>query len=293
MCGRFLAMASDCELLVDSSDEKLARQLSQIVAAEAWRIEQKFSRYRDDSIIHKIHGAQGRAVAVDEETTALLNFAEQCYQLSDGLFDITSGILRKAWLFDGSDNIPSRQRVKDLLPFVGWQKLDWNAPHLTLPEGMQIDFGGFGKEYAVDRAATLVAEYLAAQNNGVAFLINFGGDLFASGAPKNADSWAVGIESIGGSTHSVVVQLKYGGLATSGDARRFLQRNGKRYSHVLNPRTGWPVSQAAAAITVAAPNCVDAGFLATLAMLNGGHAQEFLEAQSVLFWIQQRYQSPT
>ena len=100
-------MASDCELLVDSSDAELTHELTQIVATEAWRIEQKFSRYRDDSILCEIHGARGRAVSVDEETSGLLNFAARCYQLSDGLFDITSGVLRKAWVFDGSDNIPS------------------------------------------------------------------------------------------------------------------------------------------------------------------------------------------
>ncbi len=288
MCGRFTAMASDCELLLDSNDKKLAHELTQIVAAEAWRVEQKFSRYRDDSVLHEIHSARGRAVTVDEETTGLLNFAAQCYQLSDGLFDITSGILRKAWVFDGSDNMPSSQQVQDLLPLIGWSKLDWRAPLLTLPEGMQIDFGGFGKEYAVDRAARLLAEYLIAQHKEIAFLLNFGGDLCASGPPGNRQHWTVGVESIGGSAQSVVVQLKHGGLATSGDARRFLERNGKRYSHVLDPRTGWPVSHAPAAVTVAAPNCVDAGFLATLAMLNGKHAREFLKAQSVLFWIQQR-----
>lgn len=288
MCGRFVAMASDCELLVDCRDEKLTRKLTQIVATEAWRIEQKFSRYRDDNVVHEIHGAQGRAVRVDEETTGLLNFAARCYQLSDGLFDITSGILRKAWVFDGSDNIPSPQQVQDLLTLVGWSKLAWQAPSLTLPEGMQIDFGGFGKEYAVDRAAKLLTEYLATQNNNVAFLINFGGDLFASAPPGNKESWTVGIESIGGSAQSVVVQLKHGGLATSGDARRFLERDGKRYSHVLDPRSGWPVSDAPAAVTVAAQNCTDAGFLATLSMLHGKQAHEFLEAQFVLFWIQQR-----
>ena len=127
MCGRFMAMASDCELLVDSSDEQLTHELAQIVATEAWRIEQKFSRYRDDSVLYEIHGAQGQAVSVDDETTGLLNFAAQCHQLSDGLFDITSGILRKVWIFDGSDNIPSSRQVQDLLPMVGWPKLAWQA----------------------------------------------------------------------------------------------------------------------------------------------------------------------
>ena len=81
------------------------------------------------------------------------------------------------------------------------------------------------------------------------------------------------------------IRLEHGGLATSGDARRFLLKDGIRYSHILDPTTGWPVRDAPRSITVAADTCTQAGMLATLAMLNGPDAEHFLAAQAVRFWI--------
>ena len=145
---------------------------------------------------------------------------------------------------------------------------------------MEIDFGGIGKEYAVDRAAALVRDI-----TDTPVLINFGGDLFATAPPAGQPHWLVGVESIGG-LQSAMIQLQRGALATSGDARRFLLKNGKRYPHVLNPRTGWPVLDAPRSVTVAANTCVEAGLLATLAMFHGREAEDFLAAQQVLHWIQ-------
>lgn len=279
--GSFAAMASPCETLIDTDDKQLAEKITRIVAHEAWRIEQKFSRYRDDNILYRIHHANGNTISVDDELSLLLDFAQQCYELSDGLFDITSGVLRRAWTFDGSDNVPDQQQTDALLQYIGWDKVSWHTPDLSLPQGMEIDLGGIGKEYAVDKAGLLAAE---ATDRPV--LINFGGDLFATKAPHERESWQVGIESIGGSDKTAVITIKSGGIATSGDAKRFLQCDGKRYSHVLNPKTGRSVEQAPQSVTVAAPSCIEAGFLSTLAMLHGKHAKEFLQAQDVLFWIQ-------
>lgn len=280
MAGQFQAMASPCEVLIDSEDEALARRIADTVAAEAWRIETTFSRYRDDNIVYRINNANGEQVEVDAETAQLLDFAEQAYQLSDGAFDLSSGVLRRAWKFDGSDCLPGQSQIDELLSIVGWDKLRWQSPVLCLQPGMEIDFGGIGKEYAVDRAASLVRAF-----TDTPILINFGGDLFATAPPAGQPHWLVGVENIGG-LQSAMIQLQRGGLATSGDARRFLLNNGKRYPHVLNPRTGWPVMDAPRSVTVAAGSCVEAGLLATLAMLSGREAESFLAAQDVLHWIQ-------
>ncbi|MGJ8687617.1 MAG: FAD:protein FMN transferase [Spongiibacteraceae bacterium] len=278
--GRFKAMASPCEVLVNSRDQKLAKRLSQLVADEAWRIEDKFSRYRDDNIVYKINHAQGAAVQVDEETAGLLNFADHAYAISDGKFDLSSGVLRRVWKFDGSDNIPSRQQAQQLLATIGWDKIQWRDNRIQLRSDMEIDFGGIGKEYAVDRAAAIVK---AETNTPV--LINFGGDLFATAPPSGQHYWHIGVEKVAG-MQSALVQLKHGGLATSGDANRFLQKDGLRYPHVLDPHTAWPVMDAPRSVTVAADSCIEAGLIATLAMLNGAEAEAFLEAQDVLFWLQ-------
>ncbi len=276
----FTAMASPCEVLLDVDDRDEAASLGELAAAEAGRIEQRLSRYRDDNIIHTINHAAGRPVLVDDETAGLLDFADQCFRLSEGRFDVTSGVLRRVWRFDGSANVPSRAAVKELLPLVGWDKVTWARPSITLPVGMEIDLGGLGKEYAVDRAAQLVS-----MRTRAAVLVNFGGDLRALGSRRDGRPWRVGVESPAGPTAALDLELAQGALATSGDARRFLLKDGVRYPHILNPRTGWPVLDAPRSVTVLADACTEAGLLATLAMLHGRGARGFLADQGVKYWV--------
>lgn len=277
--GQFSAMAGPCEILLATSSEQLANEMLKIAANEAWRIEQKFSRYRDDSIVSRINNSHGTTIEVDKETAHLLGFSHQCHQLSGGLFDITSGILRKVWLFDGSDCIPSKQAVTDLLPLVGLEKSSWSPPLFTLPDGMQIDFGGIGKEYAVDRVLQLLQKY-----QDIPTLVNFGGDIVTNRC-RESSPWVVGIENPSQiESSSTLLDVHNGALATSGGTRRFIVHQGVRYSHVLNPLTGWPVDDPPLSVTVAAESCTLAGMLATYAMLNGVNAEEFLEEQNVKFW---------
>jgi thiamine biosynthesis lipoprotein len=237
------------------------------------------SRYRDDNIVHAINTAEGRPVVVDDETARLIDYAAQLFELSDGKFDITSGVLRRAWKFDGSDRLPRPEAVAALLPIVGWRRVRWRSPEIAILPGMQLDFGGIGKEYAVDRAAGIVRPIASR------CLLNFGGDLLAVGPSAGGRPWRVGIEALGDSAAAAKqIDLSQGALATSGDARRFLLRKGKRYSHILDPTTGWPVANAPRSVTVAAPTCTLAGMLATFALLRGRDAEAFLAAQGVQYW---------
>jgi thiamine biosynthesis lipoprotein len=275
----FCAMASPCELLLDTGDVSEAGELGRVAAHEAWRIETKYSRYRPESIVSVINRSRGHAVAVDAETAALIDYAAQCHALSEGRFDITSGVLRRCWRFDGSDRLPEPAAVAELLPLVGFQKVHWQAPRITLPAGMEIDFGGIGKEYAVDRVLALVTARFAG-----AALVNFGGDLATNRAP-GAGPWRVGVERPDTEREArLLLELSRGGLATSGDTHRFLLRDGVRYGHILDVRTGWPVPLAPRSVTVAAASCVEAGMFATFAMLRGSGAESFLEEQSVRYW---------
>lgn len=272
-------MGSPCELLTEAASAKDAEELTALVATEAWRIEDKFSRYLGGNIIAEINSANGRPIEVDEETAQLLDFAATLHQLSDGAFDITSGVLRRAWTFDGGDRIPADETVTELLHLVGWKRCEWQAPVLQLPQNMEIDLGGIGKEYAVDRA---VLELRASAD--IPCLVNFGGDLAITGPPQLRNAWSIGIEGIELDAADKLIELRQGAIATSGDARRFVRRNGIRYGHVIDPRTGWPVSDAASSITVAADTCTQAGTLATLAMLRGRDAERFLDGQAEQYW---------
>jgi thiamine biosynthesis lipoprotein len=272
-------MASPCEIHVADVDLATADRVVTLAAGEARRIEAKFSRYRRGNVIDAINTAGGRTVIVDEETASLLDYAARLHELSEGKFDVTSGVLRRAWRFDGSDRVPTAAAIAELLPIVGWDKTRWRSPELTLPPGMEIDLGGIGKEYAVDSAAALV------RAGSTHCLLNFGGDLLALGPQADGTPWRVGIESVT-DTGAVArhIDLTVGALATSGDTRRYLVKDGKRYGHVLDPTTGWPVVGAPRSITVAAATCTLAGMLATLALLQGDAAESFLAAQGAKFW---------
>jgi thiamine biosynthesis lipoprotein len=282
----FNAMASPCELLVDGGTAADAQALLVLARAEALRIEHKFSRYRSDSVLGALHAAGGQPVAVDDETAQLLDFAASCHRLSGGLFDVTSGVLRAAWRFDGGSQLPDAAQVRALLGRVGWQHVAWQRPQITLPAGMELDLGGIGKEYAADRVLAL----LMAQT-GLPLLVNLGGDLVVSGPRADGSAWKVGIERLDAPAAAAtagaagVLELRAGALATSGDARRFLLSGGVRYGHILDPRSGWPVRQAPRSVTVAAPTCTEAGLLSTLAMLQGAGAEAWLAAQGVPYWV--------
>lgn len=276
----FHAMGSPCAVRIDTRDAGLASELGAMAEEEALRIERKYSRYRSDSALSLINAAAGLTVDLDHETAALIDYADSFHALSDGLFDITSGVLRRAWTFDGSDRLPTMDAVEALRARVGWERVEWRRPAFSLPEGMEIDFGGLGKEYAVDAAVLRLKAHTDAP-----LLVNFGGDLRVTGARADGSRWRVAIESVEtpGSAEGVL-EIAEGALTTSGDARRFLLKDGVRYSHILDPRTGWPVVDPPRSITVAAPTCMEAGLLSTLAMLQGAGAEAFLQAEGVQAW---------
>jgi len=277
----FMAMGSPCELLCETDSKADAQMLARIVINEAWRIEDKFSRYISGNIVDRINSAAGADIKVDAETAGLIEFANLLYEMSDGRFDITSGVLRKVWTFDGSNRVPSESEILSIMRHVGWDRVSWTRPVLKMPKDMQIDLGGIGKEYAVDKVTGLLRE-----QTSVACLVNFGGDLAVTGPPEQQASWQIGREALQGpsASPSSLIQLQAGALATSGDTRRYLLKDGIRYGHILDPTTGWPVAGAPASITVAADTCVQAGMLCTLARLRGPEAESMLVDEVLQYW---------
>jgi FAD:protein FMN transferase len=274
----FTAMASDCEVRIVGMGRRQAEPLAHAAIAEVRRIEAKFSRYRAQSIVSRINAlaGSGQRLAVDAETAQLLDFAAQLHAASDGLFDITSGILRQAWDFRAK-RIPSRAALNTLLPRIGWQQVHWKQQQIALPlAGMELDFGGFGKEYAADRAATLL------QTGGVRHgLVNLGGDIRLAGPRPGGEPWVLAIQHPREPQKKLATMaLVDGALATSGDYERYFELDGVRYCHVLDPRSGWPVA-AWRSISVVAPACLAAGALTTVAMLKGAGAIDFLQSQNV------------
>lgn len=282
--GTFDSMASSCQVLLDTDDIEKAAAIVRTVYEQTRRIEHKFSRYRADSVVGQLNLRAGTTVDVDEETHRLLTFAQELYLMSDGLFDVTSGALRRVWRFDGTSGVPSAAAVDAVRPSIGWHQVHLAADTFYMPEGMELDLGGIGKEYAVDCAYACIE-----QMDDVAFLVNFGGDLRCKGPRVSGAGWMIGIEHPERSAVSVLeLELSQCALATSGDTKRCIIEGGVRYGHILNPKTGWPVQSVARSVTVQAGTCTQAGMLSTLALLHGAQARSFLEAQSdIRFWLTQ------
>ncbi len=237
--------------------------LAQSAIDEVRRIEAKYSRYRSDSVIGCINAnAGGEPIACDAETLALLRFADHLWRSSEGRFDATSGVLRRAWNFRGT-SVPTQAQIDALLPLVNWQQVQWADGAVRLARsGMELDFGGFGKEYAADRAARVLR-----QAGATHALIELAGDLVAIGPRPDGEAWQVGIRHPRkAGALLATVPLADQALATSGDYERFIDAGGRRYGHVLNARTGWPVDHWQSA-SVVANTCLTAGAAATLALL--------------------------
>ena len=273
----FRAMGGENEIQIYSEQPQDAELAANAVIEEVRRIERKFSRYLPDSIVSQINSGAGKTrIAVDQETAALIDYADACFRQSGGLFDITSGVFRRVWNFR-ERKLPLAAEIKDLLPLVGWKKAYWKKPFFYLPtKGMEIDFGGIGKEYAVDRAAGILIE----QGFGHS-LVNLAGDIRVCGPQPGNLPWNVGIADpriAGGMLGSV--EVRAGAVATSGDYERMIEIDGRRYSHLLNPKTGWPAA-GLQSVSVLADSCLIAGSLTTTAMLNGESGEKYLREVGV------------
>jgi thiamine biosynthesis lipoprotein len=204
-------MACPCALHLVGDDEATLRRAAEGGMGEVRRIEARYSRYRPDSIVSAINhrAGQGEAVAVDAETAALIDFAASLHRASGGAFDITAGVLRRAWDFS-SGRLPTPVQVDALLPLVGWPQVAWDGQHIALPRpGMEIDFGGFGKEYAADRCAGVLAA--AGVQGG---FVDLGGDIRVIGPNAEGAPWQLGIRHPRDSAATVGgVALGHGALA--------------------------------------------------------------------------------
>jgi len=263
---RFKAMGGPCELRLYAADAASATRYAGAAEAEILRLERLYSRYREDSITTRINrsAGSGRGVEMDEETAALLDYAHTAWAQSEGLFDITSGVLRRAWDFK-AQRLPAQAEIEALLPLIGWDKLDWQRPRLLLPRaGMELDFGGYVKEYAADRAAQ--AARSAGARHG---FVELAGDIALVGPHPDGKPWQIGVRHPRApDLPMATIPLAAGAIASSGDYERYFEHDGVRYCHVLNPRTGWPV-QGLAAVSVVAEQCLVAGTASTIAMLKG------------------------
>ncbi len=261
---------------VDGGGRERAGRIARAVEAEARRIEVKFSRYRETSVISEINRNAGRTpVAVDAETEALVLAALDLVRVTGGRFDPTVGVLRRVWDFR-SGRVPSESEVDALRPLVDASAVSVADGTVFLRRpGMELDLGGVGKEYAVDRAADLL------EREGVeAAVVDFAGDVRTLGTRGDGRPWAIGVVDPADTRRCRFTVRTVGstGVATSGTYERGFVKDGRRYHHLLDATTGWP-ARGLASVTVVGATAFAAGRLATAAFLLGPEAGlELLES---------------
>ncbi len=263
----FRALGTNCSIKLRCTEDATALHYAAEALEWLGRFEAKFSRYRPTSLISRINDAAGGWVETDDETDHLLRLADDLHRRTDGILDPTMLPLLRVWDWKTVHHtLPDRHAVKAALSLTGWEKVERRPGAVRLPvPGMGLDFGGFGKEYAVDfltRMATL---------HGIPdVLVDLGRDIHALGGNGRHPFWHVGIEDGKRPGHC------WGGVAvsgravsTSGDSARHFIHDGTRYGHILDPRTGWPAANGTRSVTVIANSCLEAGAYSTAVFVLG------------------------
>lgn len=248
------------------------------VCQEVWvlvdRLNMVFSDYETDSEVNQLSLSAGTYtwIPVSDELWEVLQIADRLSQHSDGAFDVTIGPLSKAWrrafrrnIMPDEDAIHTAQKLVNY-KWIQYQEADQSV--LLQESKMRIDLGGIAKGYIVDK----VYEHLKSKGFENA-IVDGGGDLYIGGMPDNGRSWSVAIDKNG------LLQEEYEniGIAGSGDEFRFLEYNGERYSHIIDPRSGYGLGQPVS-VVVRAPNCTLADALASaISVVGTENAEKLLE----------------
>jgi thiamine biosynthesis lipoprotein len=264
----FKALGTNCLVKFRLTDERKSLEFAAAVLDWVGKFEAKFSRFQPDSHVSRINAAAGKEwVDTDAWMEELLDIADGLFTRTNGILDPTMLPLLKVWNWkEVHSKLPEKVAVKAALDLTGWLKIQRRPGAIYLPEaGMGLDFGGFGKEYAVDNLVKIAR--LHGINDA---LVDLGRDIFAIGGNGTHPFWHIGIED------GINPGKCWGGLAisdkavcASGDYARFFTHNGVRYGHILDPRTGWPVSNGMRAVTVVSNSCLEAGIYSTAVFVLG------------------------
>ncbi|MEM8499065.1 MAG: FAD:protein FMN transferase [Pseudomonadota bacterium] len=228
-------------------------------------IDQSMSTYKSDSELNRINAAGPGRYRLSAPLFAVLQIAKDISQSSGGAFDVTVGPLVALWGFGNSDSpakVPEQTKIDSLLERTGMDRIELDAKEreLLVHHAVQLDLSAIAKGYAVDRVALALIK-VGVRN----FLVEVGGELRASGVNKNGNHWVIGIETPVQSRRQAYsgVMLKHKSIATSGDYRNYFDVEGTRYSHTLDPRSGYPVAHTLASVSVIADSAAEADAWAT------------------------------
>ncbi len=264
----FRAMSTVCNVNFHGVSAEVARDFQREVVAWTGQFEARYSRFIPDSLIGRINAAAGEHwVEIDSESERIFNLCQELFFFTRRAFDPTSLPLIKLWNWKANPPaLPDDEKIRAALDFVGWNKVQRRAGGIFLPRvGMSLDLGGIGKEYAVDCVMNL------AIRRGIPnVMVDFGHDVRVRGHAPDKKFWWIGLEDphAAGKCWTGVAVTDHA-VATSGDTQRFFEINGRRYSHIIDPRTGYPANNGCRAVSVIAPSCTIAGLFSTTVFILG------------------------
>jgi len=274
----FHAMSTSCQIKFQTPDRALAQRFQEDALHWVAEFETRYSRFIPDSLISRINAAAGKNwVEIDAQTEALFGLCDQMTFLTRGVFDPTTLPLLRLWNWKAKPPvIPTEAEIESAKQLTGWRKVQRRKGAIFLPqEGLCLDLGGIGKEYAVDCVLSS-----AVQRGIENVLVDFGQDVRAHGKPPGDGAWHIGLQDPRNPARCWTgVAVRNHAVATSGDVTRHFMHQGRRYGHIVDPRSGSPVNNGTLSVSVIAPNCTLAGILSTAAFIVG--PKEGLEMMSL------------
>lgn len=279
-----VAMGSAYSVVVYGEDRTRMEEAVDAAFAEVQRLDQMLSNYKPESELSEINREAGqRPVAVTQEMFDLLAACVDYSRESDGAFDITVGPLMKVWgFYKGTGRLPHRAEIVGAMERVGYRNIVLDAAHRTVrfaKEGVELDPGGIGKGYAVDRMVEVLKQY----GMQTALVSASGSSIYGLGAPPGEKGWKVEIRDPKNEKKSVAeVYLKDESMSTSGNYEKFFRAEGRIYSHIMDPRTGWP-AQGVLSVSAVTPRTIDSEAWTKPLFVNGRdwalkHKPAFLRA---------------
>lgn len=262
------AMSTSVRIVFRAAAAGIAEEFGRAAVRWIGTFEARYSRFIPESIVGQINSSTGGDwLEIDEEAETIFSLCDRMHELSRGAFDAAALPLLRLWNWKADPpKVPDESAIRSAMRLCGWAKVERSPRAIRLPlPGMGIDLGGIGKEFAVDRLIHL------AQAHGIAdAMIDIGQDLRVIGTPAGRDAWYIGLEEPGEPGRCwTALRVKDCAVATSGDYFRAFDRDGRRYGHIIDPRTGQPVNNGCEAVSVIAPNCVLGGVLSTAAFILG------------------------
>jgi thiamine biosynthesis lipoprotein len=239
------------------------------------QINKSMSTYRKDSEISRFNALNktGEKFSISDDFFNVMTVAKTVYTLTGGAWDGTVKPLENLWGFGNSENknrIPSKIEIETILPKIGFNNIEILTSHHLIKKAasVSLDLASIAKGYGVDQVATLI------RTKGIKnFLVEIGGEVFAAGFRKDGKKWKIGInrpkKNAPFDQVYKVVYLQDKGFATSGDYRNYFEREGKRFSHILDPRNGYPITNGVVSVSIVADTCIVADGLATAVMVLG------------------------